>query len=293
MNLIDFLRRKKQESTTEVVASKKLTEEEISAILDKEIETFFPDNGWWGISCLKRPNDITKAYIPCHTRDNAWLSKLFEQKLADKGTEIPAQKIQQFMEKSEIFDELRHGYELKIVHWQITYMKNGGDGWFLPEGFDEFSLFVSQDVDKMFRGGVVKTLTRIGLPREVIEEGIEKNADLWRNSYMNLGYTNLYEPTILFKGKPPVSDETHRKNWIKLRLYQYYCDNKSSVDKYGVVTPAMQMTEDEVKRLREIVKVQNAKRKAFIAEWDEITPSDVLTPKEIGIDDSQNLGHGY
>lgn len=55
----------------------------------------------------------------------------------------------------------------------------------------------------------------------------------------------------------------------------------------------MQMTEDEVKRLREIVKVQNAKRKAFIAEWDEITPSDVLTPKEIGIDDSQNLGHGY
>ena len=38
MNIFDFLRRKKQESTTEVVASKKLTEEEISAILDKEIE---------------------------------------------------------------------------------------------------------------------------------------------------------------------------------------------------------------------------------------------------------------
>lgn len=102
---------------------KKLTEEEISAILNKEIETFFP-----------------------------WLSKLFEQKLANKGIEIPAQKIQQFMEKSEIFDELRHNYELKIVHWQITYMKDGGSGWLMPKGYDDFSLLVRSDVDKIFRG---------------------------------------------------------------------------------------------------------------------------------------------
>lgn len=286
MNIFDFLRRKKQESTTEVVASKKLTEEEISAILDKEIETFFPDNGWWGSSCFKRPTEIAKAYIPCHTRDNAWLSKLFEQKLANKGIEIPAQKIQQFMEKSEIFDELRHNYELKIVHWQIIYMKDGGSGWLMPKGFDDFSLLVRSDVDKMFRGGVVKTLEAIGLPREVIEEGIEKNADLWRLSYMNQGYTNVYEPYFVAQGKPPVTDKTHRQNWIKLKLYEYYRDHKSSVDKYGVVSPAMQMTEDEVESLREVVTVQNEQRKSYIAEWQKLPASEINKDEN-----SQDMGY--
>lgn len=286
MGIFDFFKKKKQETTTQVQPSKQLSEEEIKAILDNEIQTFFPDSGWWGSSCFKRPNDIYKPYFPCHTRDYEWMSRLLELQLADKGIKISSKTILPYIKESTTFNELRHNYELKIVHWQITFMKDGGSGWLIPKGFDHFSLLVSEDVDKMFRGGVVKTLEAIGLPRDVIEEGIEKNADLWRLSYMNQGYTNAYEPYRVVKGKPPITDKTHRKNWIKLRLYQYYCENKTSVDKYGVLTPAMQMTTEEFETLREVVKKQNAQRKTFITEWEKLPATEVSKDEN-----SQDMGY--
>lgn len=139
---------------------------------------------------------------------------------------------------------------------------------------------------KYLGGGVVKTLEAIGLPQEVIEEGIEKNAELWRPSYMNQGYINVYEPYFVAQGKPPVTDKTHRQNWIKLKLYEYYCEHKSSVDKYGVVSPAMQMTEEEVKSLREVVAVQNEQRNSYIAEWQKL-PALELKKDE----NSQDMGY--
>ena len=274
MKLFNIFKRKKTESQNQ------LTEEEINAILDNEIQNFFPESGWWGRSCFQQPFNYSKSYLPCHTRDFYWMSKLLEITIAEKGILIPQKKIQNFLENSPTFNKLRHDYELKIVSWQIDYMNNGGSGWLIPDGFDDLSLLISQDVDEMFRGGIVITLEKINLPLEIIEEGIEKYADQWRDRYIKIGYSNEYEPCIPFKGTPPVTDSSHKNNWIKLKLYQYYQNHKSSVDKYGVVTPEMQMSEKEVQELRKKLFIQNEKRKAFISEWDSYTPANEKTSQK-------------
>ena len=293
MRLMDIFKTRKREDYMSAYPIKISSSEEVARILDKEMKSFFPVSGIWYFSCYDRPNDVIKKYLPCNTTNYAWMSQLLEKNLEGQGIIIPAKTIQEYIEKSEDFEALRKDYELRIVAWQIDFMKKGGNHWLLPNGCDELYLLVSPNVDTIFRAGVVKTLEKIGIPRESIEEGLEKNADVWRKSCMEKGYSNIYEPSIVFKGTPPVSDETHKENWLKLRLFNYYCEHKSSIDKYGEVTQEMKMTENEVEELRKIVKQQNKQRKAFIEEWDKNTPADVLSTTDLGIDDSQDLGLGF
>ena len=273
MGILDFLRRKKEaEKKTEVKQEEDspkvvINEDRVSAILEEEIKDFFPNKGVWYSNCFRQPSEVGYGNMPCHLRDNAWLSELLHRKLNEKGIYIPQHTIKKFMDNSENFASLRHEHELRIVKWQINWINNGGSNWLMPKGTDEFSLLVSEDVDKIIRGGVSKTLKAIGMDGEVIEEGLEKYADIWRPSAMSTGFGNKYEPVVFMVGTPDKADEEHKRNWIANREYEYYQCHKNSVDTYGTKTPAMEMTPKEHAQLVSVLEKQNEARARFVENW--------------------------
>ena len=277
MGILDFFRRKKEQENKVIVKQEKefprilISEDKVTEILEEEIKHFFPDNGSWRSDCFDRPNKVCYSYLPCHLRDNTWMSKLLFNVLQDKGIYIPQPTIKSFMDKSENFANLRHEHELKIVKWQINWIIKGGENWIMPKGHDEISLLISEDIDKIHRSGVKLTLQRIGMDSEVIEEGLEKYADMWRPGSMRVGFLHLFRPIVFRYGyhtrTPKIFDEEHMKNWIADREYKYYQEHKNSVDKYGTLTPAMKMTPDEYAKLTHTLRVQNTERLSYIEDW--------------------------
>jgi len=267
MNIFDFFRNKKHKIIKQ--GNYNISETELIKLLQEEIETFFPEEGFWTHCCFERSNEVSKRYLPCHLRDNEWLAKLIKSKLIDKGICAPEYQIRSFIDNSERFAELRHNYELAIVRWQIDYMNSGGSGWLMPEGYDEISLLIGTSVDKMIRRGIVKTLSAIGMDKEVIEEGIEKNANIWRDKYMQLSFDHKFDPHIYGKGYAEERpSEELRENWMKLRTYEYYQDHKDSVDKYGQVTQNMKMNGEELKKVSDHVREEGYKRLQYVENWE-------------------------
>lgn len=272
MGILDFFRRKKETEqsnpTEKPEYSRVLDEKEQETLLETEIETFFPITGRWGSNCFRKSNELRFGNLPCHLRDNSWMSSLLHKVLLEnKGVYIPQQTIKIFMDKSDKFNELRHNYELEIVRWQIDWMRNDGEGWLIPKGYDDFSIMVSPDAVEIFRGGVVRTLTAIGMDLEVVEEGIEKNADMFRERYIRAGFRNEFEPVLYHHGSPVPADEEHKQNWLKAKRYEYYCKHKQSVDKYGEPHPDMLITSEEIKYLYDVLPAQNVARRKVIEEW--------------------------
>ena len=276
MGLFDYLKRKKQSTKVEDKIEEELpkvviNEDRVTEILEEEIKVFFPNSGVWYSNCFRQPSGVGYGNLPCHLRDNVWLSKLLHSVLNDKGIYIPQHTIKKFMDSSENFANLRHEHELRIVKWQINWITGGGKNWLMPKGTDEFSLHFSEDVDKIIRGGVVKTLRVIGMDGEVIEEGLEKYADIWRPSAMATGFRHKYEPVVFMEGTPGKADEDHKQNWIADREYRYYQAHKNSVDNYGTKTPAMQMTPEEHSQLVEVLEKQNEQRARVVEDWRQNT----------------------
>ena len=118
-----------------------------------------------------------------------------------------------------------------------------------------------QDADKGFRLGIKQTLEAINMDKEVIEEGIEKNRDLWFDKYINIAFRNIYAPVFLsWSGDRSTPKKELKDAWTRVRKYDYYQEHKESVDKYGTILPEMKMTFDEVTMLRYYIEMEGAKR---------------------------------
>ena len=86
MGLFDRFRKKKVEAVSNEMlepiyeeVGKGLSREDSFVVLREEIKSLFPETGIWYSSCFKRPNEVSKMYLPCHLRDNSWLTKYFQQ----------------------------------------------------------------------------------------------------------------------------------------------------------------------------------------------------------------------
>lgn len=185
---------------------------------------------------------------------------------------ISYKKVLKFIKTSDFFNKKRHDYEQEIVKWQINYMKNDGENWICdPEYGGDFFIF-NPFCDLGFRKGVVDTLSAIGMDLEVIEEGIEKNANLWREQYMKKAFRNEFEPIfdILdrenFKNLPPLEKE-HQENWLKIRKYEYYKRHKNSVDKYGIIEPEMKLTKEEVQEINDYLENKKIERLKILEQF--------------------------
>lgn len=250
----------------------------IDEILDKAVSSLFPKKGNWGSDCFDRPETLGIPYIPCHARDDEWMAKLI-RKINDLNF-ISLGRVIEYVKSSEFYKNNRHAYELEVVRWQIEWMMNGGDNWIVEDEYGGDFISFDESGDIGFRRSIFKTLTQIGMDSDVVEEGIEKYASMWRDSWINRAFRNHFEPILgqviypLYDGQnvppvaplPPASEELKEK-WIRLRKYEYYRDNKDSVDKYGEADGDMLMSSDEAEELRKEVRELSIERQREISAY--------------------------
>lgn len=248
-------------------------------ILEDNIKTFFPKKGIWYSCCFYKPKKHIMRNLPCHLRDNRWLARMIQIKY--NLSHINISDILEFIKTSELFNELRHNYELEIVRWQIDWMKRGGDNWKVDKSLGGDEWLWTPFCDIAFRKGIVDTLSSIGMNSDVIEEGIEKNANMWRDEYMSFAFDREFNKEILFYDMESAEKE-HKENWLKMRRFEYYHQHKKSVDNYGVVLPEMVMTDEEVGNLHIYLTRKNAERKNYIEEC-KANPAKKRTLNLLGI----------
>lgn len=261
-----------------------MIKKEIEELLDSKIIDFFPETGLWRSNCFRREEIVSEENFPCHLRDINWLASLIMKKydLFSLGEDT----IKEYVKESPYFNKLRNEYEQKIVKWQINWMINDGENWIIESGDDEY-LF-STMCDHIFRKGIVDTLLAIGMDIDAIEEGIEQNTDIWLEPLMSLAFENKYNPIFLnisfrlinnsikvhHNEKLPEPDLEFKNCWLKYRKYQYYQAHKKSVELYGIITPEMQMTDEEVTDLKKYLEEQDQIRLEEIENFSKRKNSD-------------------
>ena len=175
----------------------------------------------------------------CHLRDDYWLSKKLKQ---EKQLKIPYKKILYFVKKSGYFYHERRNYEQRVVRWQINFILDPhSEGWICDEQYGGDLMFMSPNCDIGFRKAVKDTLLAVGMDEEAIEEGLEKNTNLWLDKMIEQAFFNEYDNfswNSNFLGSnygieiPRASNE-HKIEWIQLRKSEYYYKHCNSIIKYG------------------------------------------------------------
>lgn len=214
---------------------------------------------FWESELFKKP---ARSWMS-HLRDHNWLATtLREQQHLDH---IDLVQSLNFVQTAPLFIQQRHNCEQELVKRQIEWMVKGGEGWIVDEQYGGMMTRFHEDSDLGFRKGIVDTLTADGMDLEAIEEGIEKNANLWREKEMNLAFQNRYEP-FLMNCDMELVDPEHRKQWLRIRRYEYYKQHKNSVDQYGSITPDMQMSDDEAKQVYTYLVQKDIERKQYLEQ---------------------------
>lgn len=266
---------KKQEEVKPITKSKEQEVKEVSEIklnitefLEKATNDFFPKKGDWYSNCFERSKELYMSNLPCNLRDNKWLAKMLQKN--QNLYRINYYDILDFVSNSKYFNDARHNYELEIVKWQIDFIRLGGEGWICDDNYGGDAMMFCSVCDLGFRKGVLDTLLAIGMNQEVIEEGLEKYANMWRNKYMSMAFNNEYEP-FFYLANPdvylePVGEE-HKTNWIKYRKYEYYKRHKQVVDKYGSPDEDMLISEEEALALEYYLNKKHIERKQQIEDY--------------------------
>lgn len=275
-----------------------MLKKEIYNLLDKKCDEFFPETGRWRRNCFEKPKDLKQAFFPCHTRDDEWLSLMFQSSF--KIFYLSSSFIKEYIQQSEIFQKARHEYEQKIVEWQIDWMNNGGENWLVDNSLGGEVFMFRSKCDIAFRKGIVDTLTAIGMPIDAIEEGIEKKSNKWRDRYMLLAFRNIYDPILYSINSNSQDyievDPEFQAAWIKMRLYEYYQANKDSVDKYGEILPEMKMSDEDIIELNKYLDIKGQERLEQLklvtnekvsqeqdSSLNETTPTHTSKPEEKGV----------
>ena len=232
--------------------------------LHKATVAFFPKDGSWSSAEFRKDD---RSLIQ-HLRDDKWLAT--ELQRTKELQDVFFGSIYHYVKTSNFFKEERHAYEQRIVKWQIHWMISGGDGWLAPKQYGGDFIGFDENYDIGFRLGIYNTLRAIKIDSEAIEEGIEKNAAMWRESAMYSAFGNRYAPILSFVGEKlakmePVREE-FKNAWLRMRMYEYYQAHKDSVEKYGEITPEMQMNEEEVESLRQYLAQMHKERMAYLEE---------------------------
>lgn len=257
-----------------------MLETKIFKILDKVTDDFFPETGRWTSGCFNKEmsSEYKKSNLLCHLRDDEWLTKTFSLDVPY----ISKKYIKKYILTSIYFDSKRKEYEQKIVSWQIDWMNNDGENWIVDSKLGgDFYLF-SPNCDYAFRKGILDTLLAIGMNKDAIEEGIERNSHKWRENHMIMAFNNIYNPIFYrlnSEEKLSTPNQEHFDKWMKMRLYEYYIKNKDSVDKYGEILPEMKISDEEIKELKEWLKNENEKRLREIEEYKNMNSNNLSLPK--------------
>lgn len=272
---INTLKKEEAKQKTEKEETKSETKQEVpmesvdvNKMLEIAVQDFFPKTGEWTSNCFQRPRELHMCNLESNLRNDKWLAQMIKKQC--NLDNVNYYDILDFVKKSPIFQELRHNYELEVVRWQIEWIKNGGENWICDEELGGDFTMLSPVCDLGIRKGVVDTLLAIGMDEEVIEEGLEKYADIWRNRFISSAFFNKYN-CFTFLADPnvpiPEIDKEHESAWIRYRKYEYYRAHKKSVDKYGTPDEDMLMSQDEAIRLKNYLDVKDKERKQEMEDY--------------------------
>jgi len=210
---------------------------------------------------LERPIDNILEYLPCHLNDDIWLANTMK---ITQNLDINLPDIINFVKTSEIFNEARKDYEKRIIKQQIENMLYSDDYITTNDNYYKRAIKFDPNCDITFRTCITNILTLIGINRETIEECLEQN-NILKNILMERAFKNTYEPTSYtieaYPEKFKLAGQVHKEKWLKLRMYEYYQTNKTSVDKYGIVTDDMKLTKEELNELKEYLKIKDFERR--------------------------------
>lgn len=232
--------------------------------LKNATDELFPKSGAWTSDKFAKDENSLQA----HLRNTEWLTKKMKELLPD----VDLDTIRVFVSGSEYFTRERANYEQRVVKWQIEWMVKGGENWLVKEEYGGDFIGFSPLCDIGFRKGIVDTLLAIGMDIDAIEEGIEKNASLWRDEYMKKAFMNKYDPVDMQirRSEIPYEHTTgeHLEKWLRLRRYQYYQVHKESVDAYGIQNNIMDITPEALRELTRELLVLDQERMQYLKDYE-------------------------
>ena len=198
-----------------------------------------------------------------HFYDNEWLACEFERLLPISDVELDV--IIKFFNTSILFEQQRHECEQRIIKWLIKWIMEGRSSWIASEEYDNDFLIFHKSCDLGFHDGIVDALVKAGMEKTRAEEGMEYNAELWFEKYINMAFDNRYDPIYMINNPYyEQANPVHRETWLRLRIYAYYQYHKDIIDKVGNITDDMKMSLEKVRELNKYLEEENRKREKFL-----------------------------
>ena len=283
------------------------------AVLDRCAENFFPSEAFIAanLKMLSRESKNNKdsyeaMFLPFHTRDEKWLAQFTEkvykmfrnlQRTGDTEInknlgnielpEIDTVVFQNYVKSSPVFDLKRTEYELRLVKVCIDLAVNEKISDFFTSADAKVKLRDSIKYEWIVRDRINRMANFLNLPQNVIDDGIELNADEWRPTARRITFNNNFNPRgILLKNdhawlrdnEPEVLQSIRHmenefyKSWDKYQEYYNYQDHYEVLERLNKVTPCMKMSPTEAEQLRQR-NIQLAETyKAALRECDEKFP---------------------
>lgn len=214
----------------------------------------------------------SEHFLPFYVNDNDWLEVYFGNKF--KTQNLSYETIRKYIDNSPKFAAAREQYEENVVRCYLNEYKNFKSDDFYADMENKYFLRNSINYDKIFRHEVKSAMNKLGLSAKSIEYSLEKNAPLWRDESMTVAFLNRYpdcgvrdyvrhgyrfEDGLIEEqdSKPnfyaerswrllPLSKLSEQQRtlynvWKSLREFEYYQENKKTIDKLGLATPNMKM----------------------------------------------------
>ena len=214
----------------------------------------------------------SEDFLPYFVRDDDWLEVYLGSKF--KIQNLSYETIRKYIAYSPKFAAARDQYEENIVRCYLNEYKNFKSDDFYADMETKYFLRNSINYDKVFRHEVKSAMNKLGLSAKSIEYALEKNAALWRDEVMTVAFLNRYpdcgirdyvrhgyrfEDGLIEEqdSKPnfyaerawcllPLSKLSEQQKslyniWKSLREFEYYQENKKTIDKLGLATPNMKM----------------------------------------------------
>ncbi len=236
------------------------------AVMRSHLDEFFPSRqlieSFATVTQLAKDNDCSGLYsmvnLPFHTRNNAWLTEYLRHRLLhlSETTTTPLVKeknIASFVKHDPDFDAERNRYERDLTCTQIKFYLNEDTDSNTPARIafqNQIKNSINADYD--FRQMILTQLTAIGLDQHSVEVGLE-TSNAWRKQTMELAFANRYIYPLL-PTKKYVAPETYtyalnkvallEPQWMALREYHYYHENKNIIDELGLANKNMKMHPD-------------------------------------------------
>lgn len=225
-------------------------------LLDNTISEFFPEINKNLLFENRDTFELTKENVVYNLENIDWIINYISLNFSS----ISKSAIKRYVNESNVLKKSIHEYQLKVARFIINDYNVWSKGYIK---IDNRLVYTYIESDYAFRKSISDTLEHLNFSYEIREEAIETFSKNWRYSRMKLQFYNGFAGNITLIARESYTkyDDDFMEKWLKVKEYDYYQKYKDSVDKYGEITPAMLMNNEEAETLKKELIDLSAKRK--------------------------------